>query len=223
MIIDIISDTICPWCFVGKRRLERALTHSPQPDLQVTWHPFQLNPDMPAEGMDRRTYLKLKFGDERGADAYDAIREAGAGEGIDFNFAGIRRTPNTIDSHRVVRYAAEFDLQHQVVEGLFNAYFIDGRDISDRLELIEIGEQAGLERGPLAEYVESDEGLEEVRQEDEMARRMGIQGVPCFIFERKYVISGAQSSDLLVQVFETINRELSGATEERGSDDRNAD
>jgi predicted DsbA family dithiol-disulfide isomerase len=206
MIIDIISDTICPWCFVGKRRLERALTLSPQPDLQVTWHPYQLNPDMPSEGMTRSAYLKMKFGDERGSGAYDAIREAGAGEGIEFNFDGIRRTPNTINSHRVVRYAGEQGLQHQVVEALFQAYFVEGRDIGDGVTLLDVGADAGLERGALADYLESEEGLAEVQHEDEMARRMGVQGVPCFIFERKYVVSGAQSSELLTQVFDLVRQ-----------------
>lgn len=208
MFIDIISDTICPWCFIGKRRLERALTLSPRPDLRVTWHPFQLNPDMRPEGMDRREYLRLKFGDESGSSAYDAIREAGSSEGIDFNFAGIGRTPNTIDSHRVVRYADQFGMQHQVVEALFNAYFLEGRDIGNGLTLLDIGTEAGLERGPLADFLESEEGKAEVKSEDQMARHMGVQGVPCFIFERRYVISGAQSSELFVQAFELINKRI---------------
>lgn len=214
MIIDIISDTICPWCFIGKRRLERALTLSPQPELQVTWHPFQLNPDMPAQGMKRREYMRLKFGDEQGSSTYDAIREAGAGEGIEFNFAGIERTPNTIESHRLVRYADQFGMQNQIVEALFNAYFLDGRDIGDGLTLLDIGSGAELERGPLADYLESGEGKAEVEDEDRLARRMGVQGVPCFIFERKYVITGAQSSDVLAQAFELINkREAEGNSE----------
>ena len=213
MIIDIISDTICPWCFIGKRRLERALTLAPQPELEVIWHPFQLNPDMPAAGMDRREYLRLKFGDERGSGAYDAIQEAGTGEGIDFNFAGIRRTPNTLDSHRVVRLAADYGLQDSVVESLFQAYFVDGRDSSDRITLLDVGALAGVERGRLAEYLESDEGVAEVEREDQMARRMGVQGVPCFIFDRKYVISGAQSPELLVQAFEMIDRKAAADEE----------
>ncbi|HYB08855.1 MAG TPA: DsbA family oxidoreductase [Alphaproteobacteria bacterium] len=214
MIIDIVSDTICPWCFVGKRRLERALTLAPQSDLQITWHPFQLNPDMPAEGMDRREYLRLKFGDSRGSGAYDAIREAGAGEGIEFNFDGIVRTPNTVDSHRVIRFALDYGLQDAVVESLFNAYFVDGHDISDRRELLDAGARAGLERGQLADYLEGDEGSADVANADQMARRMGIQGVPCFILDRKYVISGAQSPDLFVQAFGLIGRDAASVDEE---------
>lgn len=208
MIVDIISDTICPWCFIGKRRLERALTLLPQPELEVRWHPFQLNPDMPRGGMERSKYLRLKFGEERGADAYHAVREAGSGEGIEFNFPGILRTPNTLDSHRLLRYAAELGLQHQVVEGLFQAYFVDGRDIGDGLTLLDVGTAAGLERGPLAEYLESEAGRAEVAEEDRMARRMGVEGVPCFVFQHKYVVSGAQSPEVFTQVFELITREL---------------
>jgi len=208
MIIDIVSDTVCPWCFIGKRRLERALTLAPQPDLVVTWHPFQLNPELPPGGMDRRDYLRAKFGDEKGSGAYDRILEAGAAEGIDFNFKSIARQPNTVDSHRLVRYAGEVGLQHQAVEALFNAYFIDGRDIGDAATLLDIGSEAGLERGPLAEYFERGAGREEVEREDEMARGMGIQGVPCFIFERKFVVSGAQSPELLVEAFDLINRKI---------------
>ena len=207
MFIDIISDTICPWCFVGKRRLERALTLSPQPGVQIAWHPFQLNPDMPLGGMERDEYLRRKFGEHRGAASYDAIREAGAGEGIDFDFGGIKRTPNTLQSHRVVRYAAQHGFQHQVVEGLFQAYFLDGRDVGDRLTLLDVGAATGLERGPLADYMESEQGVAEVEAEDRIARRMGVEGVPCFIFERKYVVSGAQSPDLFVHAFDLINQE----------------
>jgi predicted DsbA family dithiol-disulfide isomerase len=215
MIIDIVSDTVCPWCFIGKRRLERALTLSPQPNLQLTWHPFQLNPDFPVEGMDRRDYLREKFGDADGKRAHTAIAEAGAAEGIDFNFKAIQRQPNTLDSHRLVRYAGEVGLQHQVVEALFNAYFIEGRDIGDQLTLFDIGAEAGLERGPLAEYFERGAGREEVEREDETARRMGIQGVPCFIFERKFMVSGAQSPELLVQAFDLINQKIAeGALDE---------
>lgn len=210
MIIDIISDTICPWCFIGKRRLERALSLAPQPAVQVAWHPFQLNPDMPPEGMERGAYVRLKFGDERGAKAYDAIREAGAGEGIAFNFEGIKRTPNTVESHRMVRYAGHHGVEHQVVEGLFQAYFLDGRDVGDRITLLDIGAAAGLERGPLADYMESEAGVAEVKGEDRMARRMGIEGVPCFIFERKYVLSGAQPSELFLHVFDLINQRTVG-------------
>ena len=211
MNIDIISDTICPWCFIGKRRLERALSLAPQAGLTVAWHPFQLNPDMPQGGMERREYLRKKFGDERGSGAYEAIAEAGAGEGIEFDFAGIKRTPNTLASHRLVRYAGEQDLQHQVVEALFQAYFTDGRDIGDGLTLLEVGASAGLERGALADYMASEQGLKEVLAEDENARRIGVQGVPCFILERKYVVSGAQSPDIFLQVFEMIERDKSGS------------
>ncbi len=216
--IDVISDAICPWCYIGKRHLEGAIDilEKGGTRFSVAWHPFQLNPDMPKEGMARGDYLRLKFGDARGAGAYERIVEAGAGEGIPFDFDAIKHTPNTFASHRLVRHAGEFGLQLPVVEGLFQAYFSDGRDVGDVLELLDIGAAAGLERGPLADYLESGAGVREVREEDENARRMGVQGVPCFIFERKYVVSGAQAPEVFLQVFEMLDKERSENAESVG-------
>lgn len=213
MIIDIISDTVCPWCYIGKRRLERAFELAPQADVQIGWRPYQLNPDMPEDGMDRAEYMRGKFGEARSREIHRALEAAGAAEGIDFDFGAIRRAPNTLQSHRLVRYAAEFGIQHQVVDALFQAYFTEGRDIGARTELLEIGAEAGLERGPLAEYLQSDEGVAAVMAEIDLARRMGIEGVPAFVFERKYVISGAQSPELFVEVFDLIRRKQAEADE----------
>jgi predicted DsbA family dithiol-disulfide isomerase len=211
--VDIVSDAICPWCFIGKRRFERALASMPDDvSLQVGWRPFQLNPDMPPEGMDRETYLATKFGgDARADDAYRSVREAGAGEGIAFNFAGMKRTPNTVNAHRVIGLAGRGGLQDPVVEGLFKAYFLDGRDIGDAEVLVEVGAAAGLQEQVLRDYLAGDGDVERVRSEDGMARRMGIRGVPCFIFNRKYAVSGAQAPAVFLEVIEKLKHDSAEA------------
>lgn len=203
MRIEIISDTICPWCFIGKRRLERALAERPQPDIQIGWRPFQLSPDMPLGGMERGAYLDLKFGGaERARHVYDPIHAAGKAEGIPFAFGKIARTPNTINSHRLIRRAAETGLQDAVVEALFCAYFLEGEDIEAPVSLARIAESAGMDGDAARAYLEGDEDADKVRAEDMLARRMGIQGVPFFIIDRKYAISGAQEPAVFHQAFE---------------------
>jgi len=207
--IDIVSDTVCPWCFVGKRRLERALAEKgAEPKVFVGWRPFQLNPDMPAEGMDRKDYLAAKFGGEQGAQrVYDAIRQAGETVDIDFNFKAVGRTPNTIDSHRLIDRAGKEDKQDAVVEALFHAYFLNGQDIGDTETLVEIGAAGGLDADATRAYLTSDEDAERIRGEDAMARRMGVKGVPCFILNRKYAISGAQEPQVFLQAIAQIEAE----------------
>jgi predicted DsbA family dithiol-disulfide isomerase len=207
--VDIVSDAICPWCFIGKRRFERALKEAPSDiEVMLAWRPYQLNPDMPPEGMDRKAYLAAKFGgDTRSERIYQAVREAGAGEGIHFNFVGMMRTPNTINAHRLIGLAGRGGRQDPVVEALFRAYFLDGRDIGDAGTLVEIGAAAGLDAKVLADYFAGRDDVERVEAEDAMARRMGIQGVPCFIFNRKYAISGAQEPAAFLEVLDLLRRE----------------
>ncbi len=201
MRIDIVSDIICPWCYIGKRRFARALAGVPAA-VEISWRPFQLNPEMPRDGMERSAYLALKFGGaERADDIYAPIREAGDAEGIAFAFERIRRTPNTLLSHRLIRHAGEQGRQDAVVEGLFAAYFVDGRDVGSIDELSAIAAAAGLDRQSAEAYLASDTGLEAVAAEDALARRMGIQGVPCFIIERRIMVSGAQSPDVFQRAF----------------------
>ena len=208
MHIDIYSDTICPWCYIGKRRLERALAERPQPELTLTWRAFQLNPDMPAEGMDRQTYLQLKFGGPDNArQVYDRVREAGRQEAIPFAFDAIARTPNTVDSHRLIRFAQRHGLADDVVQLLFDGYFSNGDDIGDRDLLVETGVFVGLDAAALRAYLESDEGVEEIRAEDARAREIGIQGVPTFIFNDHYVLSGAHPPEVLFQLFDLARQE----------------
>jgi predicted DsbA family dithiol-disulfide isomerase len=205
MRIDIISDVICPWCFIGKRRLERALTLRPEVTSEVTWRPFQLNPDMPEEGMERRAYLAAKFGGEVHADRlYTNVTEAGATVDIPFAFDRIRRTPNTRDAHRVIRYAAAEGRADPMVEALFQAYFIDGRDIGNRGTLAEIAGEIGLDSRAAALWLDSPADRAEVVAEDRSARRLGINAVPCFIFERQYAVSGAQDPEFFLPVFDLV-------------------
>ncbi len=203
MKIDIYSDTICPWCFIGKRRLERALAERPQPDLELTWRPFQLNPEMPPGGMDRQRYLELKFGGPAGAkQTYDNVRQAGRAEGIDFAFEAIERTPNTLDSHRLIRLAGEAGRQDAVVQALFDAYFLEAQDIGDHEVLGAAAERAGLDPEEVRAYLAGDEDLETVRGEDAQARRIGIQGVPTYVLNGKYVLSGAHPPEVLFNMFD---------------------
>lgn len=211
--IDIVSDTVCPWCFIGKRRLEAALARKAADiDVAIAWRPFQLNPDMPKEGLDRRKYLEAKFGGPEGARrVYEAIETAGRSAGIAFDFGRIAHTPNTVDSHRLIDRAGKAKRQDATVEALFRAYFLEGRDIGDLDTLADIAAQAGLDPAETRTYLASDEDVERIRSEDAMARRMGIQGVPCFILNRKYAISGAQDPEVFLRAFTAIEDEAKAA------------
>ncbi len=213
MEIDIFSDTICPWCFIGKRRLDRALAERPQANLTIRWRAFQLNPDMPEGGMDRQRYVEVKFGGPENAKAvYDQVRAAGESEGIDFAFEAMKRTPNTVASHRLIRYAAgegaEGDAgggsgnQDAVVQALFDAYFLRGEDIGDLDVLTAAAAAGGLDAAATRAFLESDAGAEEVRAEDQAARQAGISGVPCFIFNGQHALAGAHPPEVLHQLFD---------------------
>lgn len=210
--VDIVSDAICPWCFIGKRRFEQALAQVPKDvEVLVAWRPYQLNPDMPPEGMDRKTYLSTKFGgDARADEIYQRVREAGQTVGIDFDFRSIPRTPNTIDAHRLIGVAGRAGKQDAVVEALFRAYFLEGRDIGNRDVLADIAAAAGLEEKTIRDYLAGRDDVDRVGNEDAMARRMGIQGVPCFILNRKYAISGAQEPAVFLEAIEMLKREAAG-------------
>ena len=208
MLIDIVSDTICPWCFIGKRRLERALANRPDLDVRIGWRPFQLNPDMPSEGMDRQSYLAAKFGGEaRAKRAYSPVIEAAEREGLGIDFDRIRRTPNTLASHRLIRWAATAELQHKVVEALFHRYFVQGEDIGDHAVLIEVATEAGMDVDLVTHLLAEGRDIELVRSEDRLAREMGIRGVPCFVFDRRYALSGAQDPEVILNVIDLAARE----------------
>ena len=205
MRIDIVSDTICPWCFIGKRRLERALAENRGLEAEITWRPFQLNPDMPEGGLDRASYLEAKFGGpERAREIYGAIRAAGEQEGLPFDFERIAKTPNTLNSHRLIHWAGTAGCQDAVVERLFELYFFEGADVSDHEVLVAVAREAGMDADMVADLLAKGSDLELVREEDMAARRMGIQGVPYFIIENKYAVSGAQDPQIFKQVFDLI-------------------
>ena len=213
MRLDVVSDTVCPWCLIGKRRLEEAITRRQDLDVNVIWRPFELNPDMPAEGFPREAYLEAKFGgSERADQIYSAIRAAGEDEEIGFDFERIRRVPNTVDSHRLIDWAGAEGKQDTVVDGLFRAYFIEGRDIGDTEVLAEIAAAAGMDGARSAARLASDEDCDRIRAECGEARRLGVQGVPYFILDGKYSISGAQSPDVFLRAFEIVEKESAAAS-----------
>ena len=207
MQIDIFSDVICPWCFIGKRKLERALQEADVADVNLRWRAFQLNPDMPAAGMDRPVYLERKFGgQERASQIYARVADAGREAGIEFAFERIPRTPNTLDAHRLIRLASDQGRQDTVVEGLFQAYFVEGRDIGDHAELARLAQAAGLgaPEGDLSAWLAGDAQTEAVLGECARAHELGITGVPCFVFDGRYALSGAQPAEVFRQALQSV-------------------
>lgn len=224
MQIDIFSDPVCPWCFIGKRRLERFLADHPVPDLRIRWRVFQLNPGMPAEGMDRRAYIVAKFGDEESVrQIYERVREAGRGEGIEFNFEAIEKTPSTVNAHRLINMAADSEQQGEIVEALFRAYFLEGLDIGDREILVKLGKRVGLEEARIREGFDGDDGIEAVENEMALAASIGIQGVPCFIIDGRYAVVGAQEPEMLERLFEQIAQYEAARENESDEEDSEQD
>lgn len=213
MKIDVFSDPVCPWCFIGKRRLERALdARKLGDDVSIHWRAFQLNPGMPPEGMARDAYLALKFGgDAQASQIYDAIAEAGAGEGIAFAFNRIERTPNTINAHRLIRHAADAGRDGTVVEALFTGYFLEGRDLGNDDVLADMAGECGLDRTAARAFLDGTEGTPEVRAEHDFAVSLNITGVPCFIVEGRYAVVGAQEPDAFMPVFDLAEQEVRAA------------
>jgi predicted DsbA family dithiol-disulfide isomerase len=202
--IDVISDAICPWCYIGKRQLESALKLLEQEQLRfsVMWHPYQLNPDMPPEGVDRATYRMAKFGSAERAQAIDRrITETAATVGLEFHLEKLTRTPNTLNAHRLIRFAAQQGVQDGVVEALFKGYFCDGADIGDAELLASIGGTGGLDPDAVWKMLASDEGKREVLASDQMARNAGIQGVPSFALQGHVLFSGAIAAGEMADVF----------------------
>ncbi len=199
LTIEVISDAICPWCWVGKRRLDRALAAlSTEISATVTWRPFELNPDMPKEGLDRRAYRSRKFGSWERSQALDAqVAAAAKADGLDFRHERMERTPNTIDAHRLIWLAGREGKQDAVVEGLFSAYFHDGRDVGAPDVLVEVGSAAGLDPARISAMLASDEGLNEVAAELERAGRLRVSGVPTVVVNGRPLFSGAIRSELI--------------------------
>lgn len=203
MRIEVIYDTICPWCFVGKRRLERALSRRPDITPRLRWRPFLLNPDMPPEGMNRRDYLERKFGGTARAERMLAsLRDVGRSEGIAFDFDAISITPNSVDSHRLVKWGEAQGVGSAVVQAIFKAYFMDGRNIGIRQTLSDIAASVGLDRAKALAFLDSGEMRAEIFMENAQTHRLSINGVPSFVFEDSYGIAGAQDPDILVRLID---------------------
>ena len=200
--IDIISDVVCPWCYIGKRQIEKALElharHNPGAEKpSVTWRPFQLNPQLPAEGMSRADYVMQKFGAARAKDIYARVAAVGAEHGIAFAFDKIARQPNTVAAHSLIALAAAAGVQDQVKEALLHAYFLDGVDLTKTENLVAIATGAGLDRTQVEQCLADPQSRQAVEDEDQRARAIGVEGVPFFIFNGKLAVSGAQGSEAL--------------------------
>lgn len=215
LTIEIYSDVVCPWCYIGKRRLERALDQlNGVAQAQITWRPFELNPTMSKEGMERTTYLESKFG------SLDTFRQleahvlaAGAAERIPFAFEKVARTPNTFMAHRLIWYAEQQGRQDAVVESLFRGYFVEGANIGMPSTLVQLADRSGLSVEAVERFLQSDEGTEEVKAEEAAGHRLGIRGVPYFVLNQTSTISGAQQVDVFVSAIEKVLIHMSGAVE----------
>jgi predicted DsbA family dithiol-disulfide isomerase len=204
--VDVYSDIVCPWCFVGRRRLARAVELlGDRHELQVTWKPFQLNAWIPPEGMDRAEYRKAKFGSaERSSSMDGRLQAIGQEEGIALNFDKIKRTPNTFDAHRLIWLGEQQGRQIEVVDALFRAYFQDGKDVGDHAVLVELAAEAGLDAEEARRFLASTDGVSDVDEEESVGRSLGIDGVPFFLFAGKYGVSGAQPAEVLVDVIQQV-------------------
>lgn len=206
LAVDVISDVICPWCYIGKRRLEKAIAAvDGQQEVQVLWHPFQLNPTMPKEGISRKEYRTRKFGSwERSLELDAKVIAFGESEGIHFAFDKTVRTSNTVDAHRLIWLAGQNDCQDAVVEALFRAYFTEGQDIGNRQTLIDVATGAGLDRQAAESMLNSDDGREVLQGAREMSERHGVTGVPFFIIDQKVTLSGAQQAETFLEAFRQV-------------------
>ncbi|MCT8160446.1 DsbA family oxidoreductase [Pseudoruegeria sp. SHC-113] len=203
--LDIISDPICPWCYIGKTRLDEALAQVPDHPFVIEWHPFQLNPEMPKGGMDRRAYLEAKFGGKEGAvRVYGQIAEAAQEAGLNIDFAAIQRTPNTVDAHRLIHWAGLEARQTAAVSALFKAYFEQGKDIGDAEVLADIAESIEMDREVTLRLLQGDADAEMIRERDAHSRKMGVTGVPCFVVAQQHAVPGAQPAELWLKVIADI-------------------
>jgi predicted DsbA family dithiol-disulfide isomerase len=215
LAIDIVSDVVCPWCFIGKRRLEAALELYRQrrpeaPPPQVVFHPFELNPDIPREGIPRADYIARKFG-ARGYSAHDRLVNAGAPLGIPFAFDKIARQPNTLAAHALIEAGRRSGVQGAVKEAMLKAFFADGRDLTDEETLVRVAAEAGLDRKQ-AEAAVADEALRSaVAEEEDKARAMGVNGVPFFIFDKRLAVEGAQAPEVLLEAMLEAEKESKAA------------
>ncbi|MGE4480719.1 DsbA family oxidoreductase [Acidocella sp.] len=203
LVIEIVFDFVCPWCYLGVKRLFFLLARRRGLDAELNWRPFLLNPDMPRNGMARADYMIRKFGaEDRARRLYASIAELGATEGIEFNFSAIRRTPSSVDAHRLVREAARMGMADRLVARIFAAHFVEGQDIGSHAVLAMLAGQAGMDERAAMEFLETGEGAEFVHAENLHAHRLGINGVPCFLVDGEHAIAGAQEGEVLERLID---------------------
>ncbi|SMX31159.1 DsbA family oxidoreductase [Octadecabacter ascidiaceicola] len=211
--LDIMSDPICPWCYIGKSNLDRALEQVPDHPFTIEWHPFQLNPAMPPEGMDRRAYLEGKFGGKDGAvQAYAPVVQAAEAAGLKIDFEGMKRTPNTMNAHRLIHWAGIEQRQAFVVQRLFEAYFRDARDIGDVEVLADIADSCEMDAGIVAKLLASDADLDDLQKRDQHSREMGVTSVPTFIIANQHAVPGAQPTEMWLKVMGEIMEQIEAST-----------
>ncbi len=199
--LDIFSDPVCPWCYIGKANLDRALQDHPDHPFSIQWHPFQLNPDMPADGMPKRSYLEAKFGGKPRVDAiHERLREVARAAGVDMDPDKPQRMPNTLDAHRLIHWAGIEGRQHAVKAALMRAYWAEGRDIGDPDTLADIAGENGMDRAATARLLASDADADDIAARDADARSKGVNSVPTFLIAQQYVLTGAQPPDLWAKV-----------------------
>lgn len=209
--LDIFSDPICPWCYIGKANLDRALEKHPEHPFEIEWHPFQLNPDMPSDGADRRDYLEARFGGKQNAVAIHArVSEAAEAAGVSINFETMNRVPNTLDAHRLIHWAGLEGRQTAMVSTLFRAYFRDGKDIGDRPTLVALAGEAGMDAALAARLLATESDRADISARDAHARGRGVNSVPTYLIANQYVLTGAQPVALWGQVIDELTTQVSG-------------
>ncbi|MEM6903577.1 MAG: DsbA family oxidoreductase [Pseudomonadota bacterium] len=218
MLIEIFADVVCPWCYIGKRRLDRALITRGSTAVDLRWLPFQLNPDMPADGMDRFAYLSLKFGSrERALQVLTMLEQTAERDGIPLHLDLIRRTPNTVDAHRLIRFTDRSGKSSAMIDKLFDAYFVEGLDTGDLAVLAGLAAELGIDRIAAEDFLASDDERAAVRSSDINARRLGVHAVPCFIVDQQYAIAGAHDPETFAPLFDLSSLEQMASLETVGS------
>ena len=202
--LDIFSDPVCPWCYIGKANLDRALEAHADHPFRIEWHPFQLNPDMPAEGVDKHDYLAAKFGEDRLVQMHLRLKEASRADGAEIDPDTPRRMPNTLDAHRLIHWAGLEGRQTAVVSAIMRAYWREGRDIGNAGVLADIAGAAGMDRAVTARLLASDADADDIRARDADARAKGVSAVPTFLIAQQYVVSGAQPPEVWGRVIEEL-------------------
>lgn len=203
--LDIYSDPVCPWCYIGKSRLDAALEIRPDHPFAIAWHPFMLNPDMPPEGFDRRDYLEAKFGSQQKVvEAYLPVQKAADEAGLPMDLSLIRRTPPTLDAHRLIHWAGLEGRQAAMVSALFRAYFTEGADIGAHSVLVALAEKVGMDAGMVERLLETGADTDQIRARDADMRARGLRGVPAFIIDGQHVVTGAQNTPFWLQVIDEL-------------------